>query len=107
MLHNLRHQPLPRKPNPKPQRPGKRQRVTLIGAFRYGSGTSDSGVVICADSLEQLGSYRAFVRKIEARSTDLYDMVIAGAGNSSDLIDDQIEALVESIRGWQNEISEE
>jgi hypothetical protein len=82
--------------------------VTLIGAFRYGIDTPDSGVVICADSLEQMQSYRAFVKKIESRSTDLYDMVIAGAGNCTELIDDQIEALVDTVRGWrENNISEE
>ena len=107
MLHNVRHQPLPRKPHPRIARLRKRQRVTLIAAFRYGIGTPDSGVVICADSLEQWGAYRAFVKKIESRSTDLYDMAIAGAGNESDLIEDQIKALVGSIRGWQDNISEE
>jgi hypothetical protein len=75
--------------------------VTLIAAFRYGIGTPDSGVVICADSLEQWQSYRAIVKKIEPRSTDKYDIVIGGAGNTGALIDGQVEAIVRSVRRWR------
>src|SRR5436190_20142246 len=104
MLHNLRHEPLPRKL--KITRPEKRKRVTLIAAFRcntYGA----PGVVICADSQETVGEYRVSVDKIAPRVLGDYQMVIGGAGNAAGLIDDFIENFSRIVESWPAGLSEQ
>ena len=95
MLHNARHGPPPRKP----QRPGKRRRVTLIAAFRC-----YEGVVLCADSQETIdvpgyGQYRVSVNKLDPRRAGDYEFVVGGSGDG-DLVEEFTTSLTESIIHW-------
>src|ERR1043165_9611480 len=51
------------------------------------------GVVICADSRESAGQYKASVNKIEMRRLGPYEIVFGGAGNDSNLIDGLDDAI--------------
>ena len=101
MLHNVRHQPLPRKPHPKFTRLEKRRRVTLIAAFRC-----RDGVVLCADEQETVGDIRVAVNKLKPEDAGAnYQLAIAGSGNS-DLIDGFAYKLKLDVAGWDVDADE-
>lgn len=106
MLHNTRHRLLPRKPHLKPQRPGKRKRMTLIAAFRCEI-ENEQGVIICADSQESWGDYRVTVDKIKPRDANLYDLCFGGAGEIGALIDAFGNAIEREVNRWNLSYSEE
>jgi len=101
MLHNKRHEPLLRPYlQPKPERLGKRRRVTLIAAFRC-----YEGVVLCADQQETVGGVRVAVNKLKPESAGAYQLAIAGSGNG-DLIDGFAYRLKLDIEGWREDLDE-
>lgn len=79
MLHNLRHRPLPRKPEPKVKRPEKRKkRVTVIAGFQC-----TDALLMCADSEQSIGSdSKSQTRKIGCFTTGGIGAAIGGAGDS-------------------------
>lgn len=82
MPHNTRPEPLPRKPDPKSERPRKRKRVTIIAAFQC-----RDGLLMCADSEQTIASEtKSQTRKIHLFKTAPYTVAIGGAGDGS-LID--------------------
>jgi hypothetical protein len=88
---------------PKPRRPGRRKRVTLIAAFRC-----YEGAVLCADTLEtsvEEGT-RSFVRKLEPKDTGGYWVAVAGAGHAT-LIDGFTNTLSRDARNWPPQQNEE
>src|SRR5688572_6717329 len=99
MLHNTRHRPLPRKPDPQNTRLRKRKRVTLIAGFKC-----HGGVVICADTKETVeipgrGNYRVRVSKIQPRQLGCYEVVIGGSGWGN-LVDGLSRILNVQITQW-------
>jgi len=82
MLHNARHEPLPRKPDPEPARLRKRKRVTIIAAFQC-----TDGLLMCADSEQTLSSEsKSQMRKIFISGHSFGKVAIGAAGDGS-LID--------------------
>ena len=63
MLHNLRREPLPRKPDPKAKRPEKRKTcVTAIVGFQC-----QDALLMCADSEQSVGTdSKSQIRKIDS-----------------------------------------
>src|SRR6185369_5277601 len=82
MPHNLRREPLPRKPDPEPARLRKRKRVTIIAAFQC-----RDGLLMCADSEQGIGDQiKSQTRKIRLFKASRYSVGIGGSGDGS-LID--------------------
>jgi hypothetical protein len=73
------------------QRLPERKHVTLIIGMRC-----SDGAVVCADSQETIGPYRASVKKIEPVRMGNYLVMVAGAG-IGDLVDGFIECLRERV----------
>jgi hypothetical protein len=94
MLHNTRHRPLPRKPDPKVKRPEKRKtRVTAIVGFQC----SDA-LLMCADSEQLVGTdSKSQIRKIDSFAIDRTAVAIGGAGDM-DLIEHVKHQLRQAIR---------
>src|SRR5580658_2197966 len=63
------------------QRLARRKRVTLISSWRCNDAS-----VICADSQEMVGGYRATVQKITPKEMGQFQVIVAGSGDG-DLID--------------------
>ena len=76
--------------------------MTLIAAFRC-----DTGVVICADTQETVGAYRAAVDKIGPTQSGNYDLVIGGAGQPGGLIDSFTEDFTRAVGGWPAHLDEQ
>jgi hypothetical protein len=83
MPHNLRREPLPRKPDPKVKRPEKRKkRVTVIAGFQC-----RDALLMCADSEQSLpGDSKSQIRKIDSFAAAGFRVAIGGAGDM-DLIE--------------------
>jgi 20S proteasome alpha/beta subunit len=105
------------KPHPKPNQPRlpRRNRVTLIAAFRCSAvgvdgndvHTHTPAVVICADSQETYGNYRVAVDKIKPRDAGAYDLIIGGAGNTAALIDGLANTIERHVKQWPSSLDEE
>jgi len=78
MPHNLRREPLPRKPDPKAKRPEKRKtRVTAIVGFQC-----QDALLMCADSEQSIGTEsKSQIRKIDSFGTRGGNVAIGGAGD--------------------------
>jgi len=107
MLHNARHKPLPRKPDPKTTRHRKRKRVTVIAGFQC-----SDGILLCADSEETIGEEsKSQTRKIATNASHFSHIAIGGAGDSA-LIDYVQQKLIrdmlderpswDAFEGWLN-----
>src|SRR5688572_4104412 len=79
MPHNLRHRPLPRKPDPEPARLRKRKRVTIIAAFQC-----SDGLLMCADSEQSVfgSDAKSQTQKIDAFKSAYASVAIGGSGDS-------------------------
>ena len=66
--------------------------MTLIAAFRC-----HEGVVICADSQETIGDWRAPVKKIIHKDVGEYQVAVGGAGDDGALIDVFVQRFIEEV----------
>jgi hypothetical protein len=108
MLHNTRHGPLSNQQSKvKLTRPRKRKHVTLIAAFRCALHGGQKAVAICADTQETRGDFRVPVRKLSIQECGNYQLVVGGAGELGDLIDDFSESLGWATSAWDASLSEQ
>ena len=65
--------------------------MTSISSFRC-----DSGLVMCADTLETEGEYKNYVEKIEIVEDQSYPLAIGGAG-ADDILKPFMQEIVERV----------
>jgi ATP-dependent protease HslVU (ClpYQ) peptidase subunit len=79
--------------------------VTLIAAFRCEI-DNEPGVIVCGDSQETCGEYKATVEKIIPRIAGHYDLIIGGAGNGN-IVDSLVNHVERDVRTWEGGIPED
>lgn len=81
--------------------------MTLIAAFRCFDTGGVPGVIICADTQETRGGFRVPAEKIAIQNPGHYQLVVGGAGERGNLIDDFVETLGVCAAGWEAGLNEQ